>query len=186
MSATFVPAASVAVPGRSGPLPHDVVVVLVGAAASGKTTLRQALRAHGAGPREVISLDDESVALRERDLELGREPRDLQDYSWPAVHRCEAAAQDLLGRGLGYLADATHLRRRERVPHVRAAHAAGLPAVAVLMPALPLEVLRERNSIRPPFRRVPDDILERHAHRRSLLTPALLLDEGFDEVVEAG
>ena len=165
-------------------LPPYAVVVLVGAPASGKTTLRQTLLADH--PFEVISLDDERLTLRERDCAAGREPRPLQDYSWLAMRRGEEAAGELLRRGVGYLADATHLRRRERVRHVRAAHAAGLPAVGALLPELPLEELRARNASRPEFRRVPDDILERHAHRRSLLTPDLLTEEGFDDVVEVG
>ncbi|MDQ4137605.1 MAG: ATP-binding protein [Actinomycetota bacterium] len=175
---------------RAGAVPSlltaSAVVVLVGAAASGKTTLRRQLAASGTAPSAVISLDDERLALRERDLAVGREPRELQDYSWAAVQRSDEAARELLSRGLGYIADATHLRRRERVPHLRDAHAAGLVAIAMLLPAVPLDVLRERNTRRPAFRRVPDDILERHAHRRSLLTPELLLEEGFDQVVEAG
>ncbi len=165
-------------------LPAEAVVVLIGAAASGKTTLREALISSDAAPRDVLSLDDERNGMRERDLAAGREPRDLQDYSWIAVRRCEAVGKDLLSRGVGYISDATHLRRRERIPHVRAAHAAGLPAIAVLLPSVPLDVLRKRNASRPEFRRVPDEILERHAHRRGLLTPELLLEEGFDEIVE--
>lgn len=163
-------------------MPPGAVVVLVGPAASGKTTLRESLLLRNSF--EVISLDDERAALRERDVAAGRPPRELQDYSWTAVRRCEAAAGELLARGVGYLADATHLRRRERTPHVRDAHAAGLRAVAMLLPTLPFEELQARNARRPEFRRVPDEVLERHAHRRSLLTRDLLLEEGFDEVVD--
>jgi predicted kinase len=162
----------------------EAVIVLVGAPASGKSTLRRALQADGMVPERVLSLDDERAALRDRDADAGREARDLQDYSLPALRRCEEAATRLLADGRGYLADATHLRRRERVAHVRAAHAAGLPAVAMLLPALPVEVLAERNAVRAPDCRVPDDILARHAHRRSLLTAELLREEGFDDVIE--
>ncbi|WP_210481729.1 AAA family ATPase [Naasia sp. SYSU D00948] len=180
MTATALEGSAAPIPS----LPADAVVVLVGAAASGKTTFRRALLAADAAPRAVLSLDDERLALRERDSDTGREPRPLQDYSRPAVLRCEAAAQKLLSQRRGYLADATHLRRRERIPHVRAAHEAGLPAIAVLLPAVGIDVLRERNGARPELHRVPDEILERHEHRRSLLSRELLLEEGFDEVVE--
>jgi predicted kinase len=162
----------------------ESVVVLVGAAASGKTTLRQRLVAEGAAPAVILSLDDERTALWERAVLSGAVPRPLQDYSLPAVRRCDAAANERLAQGRGYLADATHLRRRERVAHIRAAHAAGLPAIAVLLPAVPLDELRRRNAERPAWRRVPEHILARHAHRRDLLSPAMLREEGFDDVVE--
>jgi predicted kinase len=165
-------------------VPAEAVVVLVGGAASGKTTVRKQLLAAGAAPCDVLSLDEERAALQERDLAAGREPRELQDYSLPAVRRWEAAAQDLLASGRGYVAAATHLRRRERVTHVRAAHAVGLPAVAILLPALPADVLSEHNALRAAHRRVPENVLARHVHRRSLLSAELLLAEGFDEVVE--
>jgi predicted kinase len=162
----------------------SAVTVLIGAPASGKTTLRRHLMAGGVA-LPVLSLDDERAALREEDRAAGLPPRALQSYSHPAVQRCAAAARALLAEGRGYLADATHLRRRERVAHVRAAHAAGVPAVAVLLPDLPLEVLAARNAARPEEQRVPRDVLEKHAHRRSLLSAGLLRDEGFDAVHEA-
>jgi predicted kinase len=166
------------------PAPAERVVVLVGAAASGKTTLRQRLLADGMAPDQVLSLDDERAQLWDRDVASGAEPRPLQDYSLTAVRRCDAAARRLLAGGRGYLADATHLRRRERVAHVRAGHAAGLPVVAILLPSVPLDELRRRNALRLAHRRVPEEILGRHAHRRELLTAAMLRDEGFDDVVE--
>jgi len=159
-------------------------MVLVGAPASGKTTLRARLLADCPGSFPVLSPDETRATLRARDVAAGREPRDLQDYSLSALRSCTTRAEVLLGAGRGYLADATHLRRKERVAHIRAAHQAGLPAVAVLLPALPVEVLAARNAERSPERRVPHDILVKHAHRRSLLTRSLLLEEGFDDVVE--
>jgi predicted kinase len=162
--------------------PHTVTV-LIGAPASGKTTLRRRLIA-GAVAAAVVSLDDERLALREQDLLAGRPPRLPQGYSHRAVQRCAAAAQALLADGRGYLADATNLRRRERVAHVRAAHAAGLPAVAVLLPDLPVDVLAARNAARPAEQRVPPAVLEKHAHRRSLLSAEQVRDEGFDVVLE--
>jgi hypothetical protein len=54
----------------------------------------------------------------------------------------------------------------------------------VLLPDVPVEELRRRNAQRAPHRRVPEDVLGRHAHRRSLLTADLLRDEGFDDVLE--
>jgi predicted kinase len=171
-------------PIRGTALPPEVVMVLVGAPASGKTTLRRRLLAEAATSFPVLSPDDARATLRAQDIAAGSEPHDLQDYSLSALRSCAARAADLLAAGRGYLADATHLRRKERVAHIRAAHDAGLPAVAVLLPVLPVEVLAERNARRTPDRRVPHDILAKHAHRRGLLTPQLLREEGFDEVLE--
>jgi predicted kinase len=168
--------------GADGP-DTEAVIVLVGAPGSGKTTLRNRLLGEGRATA-VLSLDDERVALRERDAAAGRAPRDLQDYSLPALHRCTAAARALLADGHGYLADATHLRRKERVLHVRAARRAGLRVVAYLLPDLPVATLAARIAARPEQRPVPDEVLARHAHRRSLLTARMLEEEGFDEVVE--
>ena len=165
-------------------LSAESVLVLVGAPAAGKTTVRAQLLAASPEALIVLSPDDERARMRARDTAAGREPRDLQDYSLPALRLCATRAEELLSSGRGYLADATHLRRKERVAHVRRAHEAGLAAVAVLLPDLPLAVLADRNARRPAERRVPDEILARHAHRRNLLSADLLRGEGFDDVVE--
>lgn len=132
----------------------------------------------------VLSPDDERAAMRERDLEEGRVPLALQDYSVPALRRCADLAAALLADRRGYVSDATNLRRKERVAHVRAAHGAGLPAIAVLLPDLPVATLVERNASRSELRRVPEERLVRHADRRSLLAAGTLRQEGFDDVVE--
>jgi predicted kinase len=164
-------------------LVREAVVVLVGAPGSGKTTVRMRLLAERPGT-PVLSPDDERAAMREQDLEEGRAPQPLQDYSLPALRRCADGAAALLAEGRGYISDATNLRRKERVPQVRAAHEAGLPAIAVLLPDLPVAALVERNASRSELRRVPEDRLARHANRRSLLDAETLRQEGFDEVVE--
>lgn len=162
---------------------HEAVVVLVGAPGSGKTTLRPRLLDEHPGTT-VLSPDDERAALRERDVAEGRVPRDLQDYSLPALRRCTDAAAALLAQGRGYISDATNLRRKERVTQIRAAHEAGLPAIAVLLPDLPVAALVARNASRSALRRVPEDRLAQHANRRSLLDADTLREEGFDEVIE--
>ena len=168
--------------GRAGgPLPL-VVLVLVGAAASGKTTLRRELVAAGLDEGVVVSLDDLRRDLRARDLTAGGAPRELQDYSLPAARRAARRGDALAGLAVGYLADATHLRRAERREHLRRAQRAGLAAEAVLLPALPLEVLVERNASRPDDQRVPEDVLAHHAHRRSLLSADALRADGFAAV----
>lgn len=134
----------------------------------------------------MVSLDDLRAAARSGDLAAGRVPRALQQYSFPAVTEATRRQRELLTDGRGYVADATHLGRRERVAHVRQAAAAGLPALAVLMPALPLEVLAARNAERSPERQVPEEVLARHVHRRALLDADLVLGEGFATVHEPG
>jgi predicted kinase len=154
------------------------VVVLVGPPASGKSTVRRQLVAEGLPADLVVSLDDLRRELRDRSAE----PRPLQDYTLVALRIAGDRQRALVEQGRGYLADAQHLRRRERRAHV--AGAAGLPTIAILLPDLPLEVLLQRNALRGEDERVPDDVVARAAHRRSLLTAALLRAEGFAEVRE--
>jgi predicted kinase len=163
---------------------QPVVVVLVGAAGSGKTTLRRDLVAAGYDAGRVVSLDDLRRVERAADVAAGRAVRPLQAYSLRAVRRARRRCDALAGFRAGYLADATHLRRRERVEHVRTADACGLPSVAVLLPHLDLATLLERDAVRPPDARVPADVLAKHAHRRSLLSSELVATEGFTAVVE--
>jgi predicted kinase len=162
------------------------VIVLVGASGSGKTTLRRALQRAGLPGDLVVSLDDLRRRARAWDVAHGRAARDLQDYSALAVRQAARRCDALAGFGAGYLADATHLRRRDRRLHVGVAAGTGLEPRAVLTAALPVEVLVERNLRRPPDERVPVDALLRQAHRRSLLSADLLLTEGFGSVVEVG
>lgn len=158
------------------------VVVLVGAAASGKTMLRRRLVAAGLEERLVVSLDDERERLRAEHLARGLPERPLQEHSLPALRRAARRQQALLRAGRGYLADATHLRRRERRLHLTQACTAGLPARALLLPAVDLDALVVRNATRPEHRQVPLEVLARHAHRRRLLGVDMLAQEGFDEV----
>lgn len=164
---------------------RPAVVVLVGAAGSGKTTLRHALVTAGFDAGLVVSLDDLRREARASDAAAGRAVRPLQAYSLTAARRANRRCDALAGFGAGYLADATHLRRRERVVHVRAATSCDLPAVAVLLPDLPLDLLVRRDATRPPDERVPPDVLARQAHRRSLLSMRAVQEEGFVAVVTA-
>lgn len=160
------------------------VVVLVGTSGSGKTTLRRALVAGGMPADAVVSLDDLRHRARRSDAARGRPVRPLQDYSAVAVRAAGRRYDALAAFGTGYLADATHLRRRDRTPHVRAAAETGLEARAVLTPLLPLEELVRRNGRRRIEEQVPVDVLARQVHRRSLLSPDLLAAEGFGLVHE--
>ena len=167
---------------RSPDFGDAVVVVLVGTSGSGKTTLRQWMVAAGLPADRVVSLDDLRREARADDLVRGGTARPLQDYSASAVRTALGRAEAMAALGVGYVADATHLLRRERQVHVRLAAEAGMAAVAVLTPLLPIEELVRRNAGRPADEQVPDDVLVRQRHRRSLLSAELLLDEGFTEV----
>lgn len=158
----------------------------MGPPASGKTTLRRALLEAGVPAPHVVSLDDLRRQLRDAAVAAGRPLRELQDWTTAALRVAAARRAALLADGSGYLADATHLRRRERVAHVRAAHAAGLPAVALLLDERPVPELAVRNAGRPAEEVVPADVLSAMAHRRSLLSAALLEGEGFDAVLPVG
>jgi predicted kinase len=160
------------------------VVVLVGTSGSGKTTLRRSLVATGLPADRVVSLDDLRREARHDDLARGRPAHPLQHYSPSAARRALRRTEVMAALGVGYVADATHLLRRDRRVHVLLAAEAGLPAIAVLTPLLPIEELVARNSGRPADEQVPDDVLVRQRHRRSLLSAELLLEEGFIEVQE--
>ena len=160
------------------------VVVLVGSSGTGKTTLRRRLVTAGLPADLVVSLDDLRRRARALDLARGRPGRPLQDYSALAARQALRRGDALATFGAGYVADATHLRRRDRRQHVLAAQDTALRAVAVLTPALPVDVLVRHNARRPPDEAVPVEVLERQAHRRSLLSPPMLLEEGFSAVWE--
>ena len=162
------------------------VVVLVGASASGRTTLRRALHDAGLPEDLVVSLDDLRRRARAWDEAHGRAARDLQEYSALAVRQAARRCDALAGFGAGYLADATHLRRRDRRLHLRVAAETGLEPRAVLTPVEPVEVLVERNLRRPADETVPLDALLRQVHRRSLLSADVLLAEGFASVLQVG
>jgi predicted kinase len=168
---------------RSRLFERPQVVVLVGTSGAGKTTLRRRLVGDGFPGDLVVSLDDLRRSAQDDDLRRGRPGLELQDYSALAVRRAARRADALAAYRSGYLADATHLRRKERREHLVRAADTGLQAVAVLFEAAPLEALLERNGGRPADERVPEDVVARQHHRRSLLSADLLRDEGFTAVL---
>lgn len=158
------------------------VVVLVGPPAAGKTRVRRRLHDAGLPAALAVGLDDLRRAERARAAAAGEPVRPLQDYSLTAVRAAADRHRELLDAGTGYLSDATNLRRRERVDHVRAARAAGLPAVALMLPDHAVDSLLARDALRPADERVPADVIAAYAHRRSLLSADLLRGEGFTAV----
>lgn len=162
------------------------MLVLVGPPASGKTTWRRRLVADGYPPERVVSLDELRREVAARVEAAGGPVRSPEEWTPRALRLAARLRAEMLADGRGYLADATHLRRRERVVHVRGAASAGLPAVALLLPEVPLDVLRARNAGRSGHDLVPDDVLVQFAHRRALLSADLLREEGFAVVEDYG
>ena len=136
------------------------IVVLVGIAASGKSTWAQ---------KSVLSSDEIRLLLRD-------DPTDQ------TIHRVVfKTMRDLLRRRLDlgmpmtYI-DATNLTRRERRPYIKIASMYGCHAEAVFFDT-PLEICLERNRERE--RKVPETVLRMMAAK--LQPPST--DEGFSTVV---
>jgi alkanesulfonate monooxygenase SsuD/methylene tetrahydromethanopterin reductase-like flavin-dependent oxidoreductase (luciferase family)/predicted kinase len=157
---------------RNVPLPDPAVVVLIGAAGSGKSTwaLDHYRRA------EVVSSDE----LRGI---VGSGPADL-DASTDAFDLLERIVAARLSRGLTTVVDTLGLDAARRKAWRDAARAAGLPAVAVVLDT-PGEECRRRNALRD--RPVPAPTLADQV-RRVAHVPDDLDAEGWDavEVVAGG
>ena len=134
------------------PLPDPALVVLIGAAGSGKSTwaLDRYRRA------EVVSSDD----LRGI---VGSGPADL-DASADAFDLLERIVAARLSRGLTTVVDTLGLDADRRIAWRDAARAAGLPAVAVLLDT-PADECRRRNALRD--RPVPAPALAEQVRRSS-------------------
>ncbi len=151
-------------------VPDPCLVVLVGAAGSGKTTLAARLFA----PDEVLSSD----ALREG---IAGDAAD-QRATGPAFAALHRQVRARLGRGLLTVVDATSVTARDRRPLVRAAVDARVTAVAIVLD-LPDDVVVARNGARS-SRVVPEDAVRRQLGRLAAsLRAGGLANEGFAHVV---
>ncbi len=152
-------------------VPVPGLVVLVGAAGAGKSTLASRLF----GPEEILSSD----ALREQ---VSGDPADQRATRtiFAILHR-ELRHRLVAGRLV--VVDATNVERAARLQLLRAAREVGVPAIAVAILAGPSDV-HARNAGRP-GRPVPVDVVDRHfaAIARigsdSVSARAALLAEGF-------
>jgi predicted kinase len=150
-------------------IPVPALVVLVGAAGAGKSTLAARLF----DPSDVVSSD----ALR---ASLGGDPADPRTTRTAfGILPREVARR--LSAGHLVVVDATNVDRAARIQLVRLARVAGAPAVAIALALAPDEVHR-RNAARP-GRIVPRDVVDRHLDRLARTDPAdlaaTMLAEGF-------
>jgi protein phosphatase len=152
------------------------LVVLIGAAGAGKTTLAARLF----GPDEVISSDTLRAAVS-GDAADQRATRP----AFAILHR--EVARRLAEGGL-VVVDATSVERAARRALLLRASAARAPAIAVVL-ALPPDLVQARNAARP-GRPVPRDVVERHLARMAGLFATgdrgaveTLRGEGFAGVV---
>ena len=141
-------------------LPSDALVLLIGVAASGKSTFA---RAHFA-PTEVLSSDQLRAMITDDPGAQG-----ATDDAFDLLHRI-LAMRHLRGRLT--VVDATTVEAWAREHHRR-------PAVAIVLD-LPLPVALERNAARAGHRPPPAAI--RRQHRWLTDSLASLPHEGFDAV----
>jgi len=151
------------------------LVVLIGAAGAGKTTLAARLFE----PSEVISSDDlrEAVSGDAADQRATRR-------AFSILHR-EVARR--LASGRIVVVDATSVERAARLSLLRLAATARAETIAVLL-ALPPDLVHARNAARRP-RLVAPEVVDRHLARvaglmvdGSGVARAILLAEGFGDV----
>ena len=150
-----------------GALPDPCVVVLAGAAGSGKSTWAAAHYT----PSEIVSTD----ALR---AVVGTGPADLEASS-DAFAVADLVVDARLRRGLTTVVDTLGLDPERRQNYGDRARGAGLPAVLVILDT-PARLCRTRNAERD--RPVPADVLTAQLRKVRTL-PALASAERWDRVV---
>ena len=155
---------------RTVELPDPSLVLLIGAAGAGKSTLAARLF----DPDEVLSSD----VFREKVSGDAADQRATR-AAFERLHR-ELATRLLAGR-LTVL-DATNLERSARQAGIARARAAGVPVVAIVLD-LPATVVLARNAARTE-RVVDPAVVQRHlAAVRTTVDDGRLEAEGLDAIV---
>ena len=150
-------------------IPDPSLVVLIGAAGSGKSTFA----ARHFAPDEVLSSDAfRGVIAGDPGDQAATRP------AFAALHR--SLARRMADRRLTVI-DATSVQRHARLKLLRLAAGAGVPAVAIVLD-LPSDIVRARNRGRATGV-VPDDAVDRQlADLAAALRPGALDAEGFAAV----
>ncbi|MGW2708119.1 AAA family ATPase [Streptomyces sp. NPDC001356] len=151
-------------------LPKNCLVVLIGAAGAGKSTLA------GTWPAsQVLSLDAMRCAVSD---DAG-----CQEATSDAVDVLHLILERRMARRLFTVVDATNVSGKSRQPLVAAAKRHHMPAIAVIM-ATPADVCVARQGPRPASRTVPEATV-RAQHQAMVHSHQSLQAEGFNEVLFA-
>lgn len=151
-------------------LPDPSVVVLIGAAGSGKSTFA----GRHFAPAEILSSDAFRAAV-------AGDPAD-QAASGAAFAALHAALERRLRDGRLTVVDATNLTRESRRAVLTRAEAVGIPAIAIVFD-LPPGMVLARNAARHD-RVVPEDVVRRHLGEvRRIVDGSGLSRDGFRQVV---
>ena len=149
------------------PIPADALVLLIGVAASGKSTFAE----RHFSPTEVLSSDAMRAMITDDASAQG-----ATDDAFDLLHRILAMR---LRRGRLTVVDATNVEDWARAELIAVARRHRRPAVAIVLD-LPLAVALERNTARAAPR--PPAAALRRQHRWLSESLASLADEGFAAV----
>ncbi|CAM5535111.1 Polynucleotide kinase-phosphatase OS=Streptomyces alboniger OX=132473 GN=CP975_27750 PE=4 SV=1 [Streptomyces alboniger] len=147
--------------------PSPVLIVLLGAAGSGKSTTAAAWP-----PESVLELD----TFRE----LISDDAPAPEATERAVHALGTVVERRLARRLTTVVDADHTGAAVRSKLLTIAERYDVPTVALVM-ATPLQLCLDRNALRPAHLQLPGDVVREQYARAVDATPCLRA-EGFDHI----
>ncbi|WAU82359.1 ATP-binding protein [Streptomyces sp. Qhu-G9] len=147
--------------------PSPVLVVLLGAAGSGKSTTAATWP-----PESVLELDTFRELVSEDVLD--------QDATEEAVYALGTVVESRLARRLTTVVDADHTDVALRTKLLAIAERYDVPAVALVM-TTPLRLCLDRNARRPPFLQLAEEAVRAQYVQALDATPGLRA-EGFDRI----